>query len=89
MRIDPPADFDDHEKQVWDDCEWVLHDSAVQRQYAGQVVVVHKHRVWGAGQNFTEAVDAALRMPGCPPKEDLAMVPVEGCPISEDRVIAE
>ncbi len=74
-------ELNEREQQIDDDYEWVLHDAEVQRTYAGKVVVVHKRQIWGAGKNHTVALRAALRRPGCPPRQAMAMVFVEGCPV--------
>jgi hypothetical protein len=68
----------EREREAHADYEWVLHDSAVQREHAGKVVAVHRRRVVGVGPNHWEALQAALRSPGCPPRDEIAIVFVEG-----------
>jgi hypothetical protein len=70
--------LDERERQLREDYEWCLRDAEAQRAYAGQVVAVHQKKVWGAGKTHGEALQAALARPGCPPRECLAKVFVEG-----------
>jgi hypothetical protein len=44
----------------------------------GKVVAVHRRRVLGVGRSHGEAVQAALRAPDCPPRDEIAVVFVEG-----------
>jgi hypothetical protein len=80
----PPAadkvisDLDEQERQLSEDYDWCLREAVVQRTYAGQVVAVHRKKVWGAGNTHGEAVQAALAQPGCPPRQSLAKVVIEG-----------
>lgn len=66
----------EREQQIDDDHEWCWRDGAVQEQYGGQVVVVHRQRIWGAGKNHAAAWAAAGRREGCPAKECVAFVVV-------------
>ena len=85
----PPAadrvisELDERERQLSEDYDWCLGEAAVQRTYAGQVVAVHRKKVWGAGKTHGEAVQAVLAQPGCPPREALAKVVVEGSVLEE------
>jgi hypothetical protein len=72
------SDLDERECQLRDDYEWCLHDPAIQAAYAGQVVAVHQKKVWGAGTTHADATQAALAQPGCPPREALVKVYIEG-----------
>lgn len=71
-----PCYLTEEEKKMNEDYEWCLNDPEVQRQYAGQVVAAHERRIWGAGQNLGDALDAALKQPGCPPQKCLVLVVV-------------
>ena len=73
--------LDEREQQIDADYEWCLHDPEVQRRYAGQVVVAYRGRIWGAGKNHREAGLAAEQVPGCPLKEYVATVYIEGVPL--------
>lgn len=66
----------EQEKQFNDDYEWCLHDDEVRRQYGDQVVAAHHRRIWGAGVNHLEALNAALQQPDCPPRKFLVFVVV-------------
>ena len=80
------ADMDERELQMREDYDWCLRDPEVQVTYAGQVVAVHRKKVWGAGKTHGEATQAALAQPGCPPRECLAKVVIEGWTLpSSDR----
>jgi hypothetical protein len=70
------------EQRIHDDYDWCLRDPEVQRKYAGKVVAVHCRKVWGSGRTHAEATNAALKQTGCPPREDLAKVFIEGQPLS-------
>jgi hypothetical protein len=72
--------LDERERQIREDYEWCLRDPAIQQTYGGNVVVVHKRRVWAAARTHRAALRAALRCGGCPPREQLALVFVEGRP---------
>jgi hypothetical protein len=72
------AELTERERQLSQDYDWCLQDPAIQRTYAGQVVAVHQKKVWGAGKTHGEATQAALGQPGCPPREALAKVVIEG-----------
>jgi hypothetical protein len=74
-------EFTEREKQIDEDYDWALRDPEVHRLYRGQVVAVHKKTVWGAGDTHGEAIQDALRQPGCPPREELAKVYIEGEPL--------
>ena len=69
---------DEREAQIRADYEWCLHSSDVQQTYGGKVVAVHRQRIWGVGKNHQAAVKVAFRCAGCPPREQLALVFVEG-----------
>jgi hypothetical protein len=70
--------LDEAEQQLRQDYEWVLHDTAIQRQQAGKVVAVHKKRIWGVGESHSAALAEALKRPDCPSRQELALVYVEG-----------
>jgi hypothetical protein len=74
----PVVELDEREKQIQKDYQWVLHDRTIQRQQAGNVVAVHKGRIWGVGANHAAALAAALQSPNCPSRQELALVYVEG-----------
>ncbi|HEV8058234.1 MAG TPA: hypothetical protein VGP68_00045 [Gemmataceae bacterium] len=76
-----PNCMDAREQQLRDDYEWVLHDATVQQKYAGKVVIVHRHRILGAGSDHLAAMAEAKLNADCPPISDLAKVFVEGCPL--------
>jgi hypothetical protein len=44
-----PSELNEQERQLWEDYEWCLHNPAIQAQYNGQVVAVHRKKVWGRG----------------------------------------
>jgi hypothetical protein len=66
----------EQEKQIDADYEWCLQDSQVRRQYGGRVVAVHQRRIWGVGGDHGAALEAALREPGCPPRQALVLAVV-------------
>jgi len=66
----------EQEQQIQDDHEWCLHDPEVRRLHGGQVVVVHRKRILGAGANHLAALQAAQRDPACPTGDKLAFVVV-------------
>jgi hypothetical protein len=66
----------EEEKKMNEDYEWCLHDPDVRRQYGDQVVAAHQRRIWGAGANHLEALNAALQEPGCPHRKCLVFVVV-------------
>ncbi len=72
----------ERELQIRDDYEWVLRDPAVQQEYAGRVVIVHQHRILGAGSDHLAAMAEARVNADVPPISDLAKVFVEGCPLA-------
>lgn len=72
----------ERERQVHADYEWVLHDPVVQRQHAGKVVAVCRGQVLGVGANHREALQKALDRPDCPPRDEIALVFVEGVPLN-------
>jgi hypothetical protein len=74
-----PWTWGEREKQIDEDYEWCLHDPEVRQAYGGQVVVAYRRKIWGAGSNHTAAWEAASREPGCPPREDIAVVVVPPC----------
>lgn len=61
--------------------DWCLRDPAVQQQYGGQVVAATEGRVLGAGKTHGEALRVALQSPDCPPREEIALVYIEGWPL--------
>ncbi len=65
------------EQRINEDYNWALTDKAVHKKYAGLVVAVYKHKVWGAGKNHREAKQAAITRPQCPGENQLtyAVVP--------------
>ena len=71
-------ELNERERQVQADYEWVLHDATIQREQAGKVVAVHRHRIVAVGKDHREAIEKALRRPECPPREEIAVVFVEG-----------
>jgi hypothetical protein len=79
-----PRSLDEREQQIQADYDWCLHDEEVQRRYTGKVVAVHKQKIWGVGKTHRQATQAALRCPGCPPREALAKVFIEGRPLRMD-----
>lgn len=72
-------DLTEQEHQVNADYEWVLHDPDIQRAQAGKVVAVHQRRILSVGANHREALQTALQLPDCPPRDTIALVFVEGC----------
>jgi hypothetical protein len=66
----------EQEQQLHNDYEWGLHDPQVRQEHGGQVVAVHRGRVWGAGADHGAALQTALAAPGCPPRQELALVVV-------------
>jgi hypothetical protein len=72
------VDLNERERQLHADYEWVLHDLALQREQAGKVVAVYRRRILAVGKNHREAIQEALRGPDCPPREEIALVFVEG-----------
>jgi hypothetical protein len=76
------APLNEREQQISADYEWCLRSPDVQRTYGGKVVAVHRRTIWAAAANHREAVQVALRRQGCPPPEELAVVFIEGHPLS-------
>jgi hypothetical protein len=74
----PIVELDERERQIREHYQWVLRDGKIQREQAGNVVAVHKRRIWGIGANHAAALAAALKRPRCPSKQELALVYVEG-----------
>jgi hypothetical protein len=72
------VELTERERQLRDDYDWILHDAEVQRSQAGKVVAVYRHRIVGAGKDHREAIQEALHRPDCPPREEIALVFVEG-----------
>jgi hypothetical protein len=70
--------LDEREQRIWADHEWVLNDTQLQLQYAGNVVAVHDRKVWGIGKTHQAALEAALSQPACPARGDIVTVAVEG-----------
>lgn len=81
-----PCYLTEEEKKMNEDYEWCLHDLEVRRQYGGQVVAAHLRRVWGAGANHLDALDAALQEPGCPHRHYLVFVVVPCIPLSSTEI---
>jgi hypothetical protein len=74
-------ELNERERESKTDYEWVLHDAEVQREQQGKVVAVHRARIVGVGANHRDALEAALRQPDCPAREDITLVFVEGRPV--------
>ena len=70
------AFLDAREQRIHDDYEWCLHNANVREKHGGQVVIVHRRTIWGAGKSHSAAWAAAARKRGCPPKDEVAMVVV-------------
>ena len=71
------------ELQQIHDHDWVLSDPQRLKQFAGQIVAVHREIVWGVGPdhptvmaNATAALQKAAGAPGVPSVEDLSIVVV-------------
>jgi hypothetical protein len=61
--------------QLDDDHAWALtHPDHV--RYAGQVIVVHRHRVVASGDSLLAAWQNALATENCPPQEEASFVVV-------------
>jgi len=73
----------EEEVQVRADYEWCLRAPELQRAFKGRVVAVHRGKVWGAADSHRAALEAALGTEGCPPREKLALVYVEGQPVPD------
>jgi hypothetical protein len=67
------AHLTEEEQRKCADYEWALHDLAVQRKYAGKIVVVYHKKVLGAGKTYRSAWAAARRRRDCPEKDQVAM----------------
>ncbi len=74
--------LDQAELQLRDDYEWALRDKAIQRKHAGKVVAVHDKQIWGVGTTHFAALKKALDRPGCPSRQQLALVHIEGEPVA-------
>jgi hypothetical protein len=72
------------EQRKCDDYEWALHDTEVQRKYAGKIVVVFHRKILGTGSTFRSAWAAARRRRDCPEKHEVAM-PVVSHTAPEDE----
>ncbi len=68
--------LDEREQQMDDDYEWCLNSRDLHRAYGGQVVMVYKRKIWGAGKDHRAAWEMACREPECPPRHDMAGVVV-------------
>jgi hypothetical protein len=68
-----PSRLSDEEQRKCDDYDWAVHDTEVQRKYAGKIVVVFQRKVLGAGNSFRTAWAAARRRRNCPEKHEVAM----------------
>ena len=68
----------ERERQMRDDYDWALRDPTVQGRHGGMVVAVSRQRIWGSGRTHRDALSDAMGQPGCPPREEIALVPVEG-----------
>jgi hypothetical protein len=75
-----PAYLTEEEQRKCADYEWALHDLAVQRKYAGKIVVVYHKKVLGAGKTYQSAWAAARRRRNCPEKDQVAMPVVPHLP---------
>ena len=71
----------DIEQQQLDDLRWAA-SSHEMRQYAGQLVAVHKKRVVGVGADRKALVTQAAEKAQCP-CQDLVVVVVPGADFSE------
>ena len=63
-----PLHLTEEEQRKNEDYEWALHDPAVQRKYAGKIVVVYRKKILGAGKTYDAAWAAAQRRRDCPQK---------------------
>lgn len=81
------ATLTEQERNQWLDHEWVLCDPDLQSRYAGSVVAVANRTVLGVGTTPLAALQAALARPDCPPRQNIVLVPVEGCPIPSAQVL--
>src|SRR5262245_18870743 len=72
-----PPYFTEKELQFRADYDWCLRDPDIQQRYAGQVVAASHGRILGSGKNHVEALQAAQRSPGCPPRDEIALVYIE------------
>jgi hypothetical protein len=61
-----------------EDYKWAESDPQVQKEYAGLVVAVRHHRIWGAGKTYRLAEERALSSPGCPTADELLYVHLSG-----------
>lgn len=84
-----PATLTEDERKQWQDHEWVLHDPATQQTYAGSVVAVSNQTILGVGLTHRDALQAALACPGCPPRQQIVTVAVEGFPLPVARTPAD
>ena len=64
------------ERQLDDDYEWGLNNPDLQHKYGGKVVVVHRRKVLGVGEDHALALEAALSEGPCPSRQQLAFVVV-------------
>jgi hypothetical protein len=81
-------EFNERERESNTDYEWVLHHPEVQREQQGKVVAVHRAGIVGVGANHRDALEAALRQPGCPAREAITLVFVEGWPVQGGGIAA-
>jgi hypothetical protein len=72
--------LDERERQLNEDYDWCLRSPDIQRAYGGKVVVVHRRKVLGVGEDLLAALEAAGT--SCPPREQLAIVVVPESPVS-------
>ncbi len=68
-----PLRLNQVEQQLADDLQWALRSPEV-RQYAGQLVAVHKKRVVGVGTNRDALVTQAAEKAQCPGHDLVVMV---------------
>lgn len=68
--------LNEHELRVWQDYEWCMQNAELREKHAGKVVIVHQQKVWAVGKNYGAAWEAARRKRGCPPKDEVAFVPL-------------
>ena len=83
--VDERRELDEREERDQADYQWVLHDPETQREFAGKVVAVSRRQVWGVGEDHLAALEAAFQKAGCPPRDELTLVFVEGRTVTSGR----
>jgi hypothetical protein len=79
-----PPDLDERERAVLADYDWAVWDPEIQQKYAGRFIAVFDRQVLGVGDTHGDACRAAMQHPGCPGRERLAKVYVNGAvPLGE------